>query len=59
MQTKETEEVQKKLFNKVLKEVQSYIFETTNLIDDLRTTETEKEVKKVENKIIILLKTIN
>jgi|TARA_R110000824_G_scaffold333579_1_gene520170 hypothetical protein len=59
MQTKETEEVQKKLFNKVLKEVQSYIFETTNLIDDLRTTETEKEVKKVENKIIILLKTID
>tara|TARA_R110000822_G_scaffold304416_1_gene429572 strand:- start:603 stop:929 length:327 start_codon:yes stop_codon:yes gene_type:complete len=58
MQTKETE-AQKKLFNKVIKEIQSYVFNTTNLIDDLRTTETEKEVKEVENKIIILLKTMN
>ena len=59
MQTKETAAAQKKLFNKVLKEIQNYVFNTTNLIDDLRTTETEKEVKEVENKILILLKTIN
>ena len=59
MKTKETEAAQKKLFNKVLKEIQNYVFNTTNLIDDLRTTETEKEVEEVENKILILLKTIN
>tara|TARA_R110000751_G_scaffold139266_1_gene242955 strand:+ start:560 stop:739 length:180 start_codon:yes stop_codon:yes gene_type:complete len=59
MQTKETREAQKKLFNKVLKEIQNYIFNTTNLIDDLRTTETEKEVEKVENKILMLLQKIS
>ena len=58
MQTKETREAQKKLFNKVIEEVQSYIFNTTNLIDDLSTTETKEEIEKVENKIIMLLKKI-
>tara|TARA_R110000796_G_scaffold60954_1_gene141067 strand:- start:89 stop:265 length:177 start_codon:yes stop_codon:yes gene_type:complete len=58
MQIKETEEAQKKLFNKVIEEIQSYIFNTTNLIDDLSTTETKEEIEKVENKIIMLLKKI-
>ena len=61
METRETKETQKKLFNKVINEIQSFVFNTTNLIDDLSTTETAREKEKVENKLLTILRkeTIN
>ena len=41
-----------KLFNKVIMELRSFCFNTTNLIDDLSTDETELEKDIVENAII-------
>ena len=49
---------EKMLFNAVIRELQSFAFNTTNLIDDLSTTETEREKEKVQNKILTLLQTL-
>ena len=44
-----------KLINKAITEIQSFCFNTTNLIDDLSTNETEREKEKAENFLIVLL----
>ena len=46
------------LINKVLDELQSFCFNTTNLIDDLSTNESEEEQIKCQEYIINQLKTI-
>ena len=46
------------LINKVLDELQSFCFNTTNLIDDLSTNESEEEQMKCQEYIINQLKTI-
>ena len=55
-ENQETKEAQKKLLNKVLEEIRSFAFNTTNLVDDLSTTETAREKEKVENTLLIILK---
>jgi hypothetical protein len=50
---------ERKLFNKVINELHSFVFSTTNLVDDLSTNETEKEKERVEDALILLLRTIN
>ena len=44
------------LINKVLEELQSFCFNTTNLIDDLSDFENAKEIKNCEEYITNLLK---
>ena len=50
---------EKQLFNKVVNELHSFVFNTTNLVDDLSTNESEAEKERVEDAIILLLRTIN
>jgi len=51
-------ENEKKLFNKVVRELQSFTFNTTNLVDDLSKSENEREKERVENAITVLLRTL-
>lgn len=44
-----------KLFNKVIMELRSFCFNTTNLIDDLSTDENEQEKEMVESAIMNML----
>ena len=42
---------ERKLYNKVINEIQSFVFNTTNLVDDLSTNETPKEKETVESEL--------
>jgi len=53
MKTKENKT--KLLFDKVVNEISSFCFNTTNLIDDLSIDETEEEKEMVEKQIINML----
>ena len=55
-ENKETKETQKKLLNKVLEEIKSFAFNTTNLVDDLSMNETAREKEKVENALLVILR---